>query len=396
MRIFFYLLKLFVTITIHGFLFLRYWCNGGLKGTLNEHKEPPGAGHNKTGHHQMGPPRNLSDVFQTDLLGKDDNLHGGIAWVLAATIVLISINPVRRRLFDFFYRFHVLLGFAFFFFALIHYEGGQLIGFTIVPILLWVFDLYLRGRELYGSNSHYTNNELVSAVVLPPPMTGNNSDVSNSVIELQFKKGGDRSLRYEPGQFAFLCVPQVSLFEAHPFSISSAPGDAVTTFHIKVDGDWTKKLRNWIASNSGLPTIRMEGPYGRLSVPLLESKMYQNIILVSGGIGITPMISLLSHIKNQYQSSYLPSISSIKFIWILRVSTANVLLDCFRNTILDAKRVLQSNGVNTEILVHVTGSSLLANDALESGIEGALETHTGRPDLNRLFSDSARTATERY
>ena len=51
-------------------------------------------------------------------------------------------------------------------------------------------------------------------------------------------------LRHEMGQFVLLNIPALSTLEWHPFSISSSPGDDVTTHHIKAQGhySWTGRL----------------------------------------------------------------------------------------------------------------------------------------------------------
>jgi dual oxidase len=50
---------------------------------------------------------------------------------------------------------------------------------------------------------------------------------------------------YEAGQYIFLQVPKLSLFQWHPFTISTCIGTEMQV-HIKTDGDWTSKLRNMV------------------------------------------------------------------------------------------------------------------------------------------------------
>mmetsp|Transcript_19750 Transcript_19750/g.59654 ORF Transcript_19750/g.59654 Transcript_19750/m.59654 type:complete len:963 (-) Transcript_19750:862-3750(-) len=51
-----------------------------------------------------------------------------------------------------------------------------------------------------------------------------------------------RGFQYTPGMYTFVNVPDISVTEWHPFTISSAPGDPYVSVHIQAVGDWTKKL----------------------------------------------------------------------------------------------------------------------------------------------------------
>ena len=51
-----------------------------------------------------------------------------------------------------------------------------------------------------------------------------------------------RNYSFKPGQYCFINMPKVSLYQWHPFSIASAPDNNKLIFMIKKNGDWTKKL----------------------------------------------------------------------------------------------------------------------------------------------------------
>ncbi len=155
--------------------------------------------------------------------------------------------------------------------------------------------------------------------------------------------------RYEPGQWAFVRFPDLSPWESHPFSISSAPeaaAGAPFTFHIKSMGAETFTGRLFamaqravaesgaqagpagvgaggvvkvvsqkpedeplppaadIGSGGGalpmpltLPLrVMIDGPYGRPAVALQE---YDLLLMVCGGVGVTPSASLLADIVGQ-------------------------------------------------------------------------------------------------
>jgi predicted ferric reductase len=68
------------------------------------------------------------------------------------------------------------------------------------------------------------------------------------VVRVSFPRG---SLRYTAGQYMFLCVPKLSLWEWHPFSISSNEADESVTMHVRVLGDWTRALHKLGESQVG-------------------------------------------------------------------------------------------------------------------------------------------------
>lgn len=97
----------------------------------------------------------------------------------------------------------------------------------------------------------------------------------------------------------------IKVWQWHPFSISTYPNDDSVMIHIRVLGDWTKKFHTLVKTQSKrIPnnlkdlTIYIEGPYGKINLPLHK---YKQIILISGGIGVTPLQSVFNEIMFQLQ-----------------------------------------------------------------------------------------------
>lgn len=51
-----------------------------------------------------------------------------------------------------------------------------------------------------------------------------------------------------PGQYCYINIPEISVMEWHPFSITSSPYDDFISFHIEAAGDWTKALQSIICA----------------------------------------------------------------------------------------------------------------------------------------------------
>lgn len=94
-----------------------------------------------------------------------------------------------------------------------------------------------------------------------------------------------RPMRWQPGQFAFVSVPEAGLSEPHPFTIASAPeGDGHMIFAIRALGGWTRRLP--LSLRKGM-TVRVEGPYGRFDFRKGGGRQ----VWLAGGIGITPFLA---------------------------------------------------------------------------------------------------------
>ena len=103
---------------------------------------------------------------------------------------------------------------------------------------------------------------------------------------------GHPGFSFEPGQFAWMNLGTTPFhLEQHPISIASdgdvAPGGEIA-FTIRNLGDW---------SGRRVPALRpgarawIDGPYGAFSIDRDEGPGF---VLVAGGVGITPMVSILS------------------------------------------------------------------------------------------------------
>ncbi len=98
-------------------------------------------------------------------------------------------------------------------------------------------------------------------------------------------------LDYLPGQFQFLTFAG-GRGEEHPFTISS--GAAVPRPHtatIKASGDFTRTIGNLRPGDR----VAVQGPFGKFSYALHPEE--RDLVFLAGGIGITPIMSMLRHMK---------------------------------------------------------------------------------------------------
>jgi len=101
------------------------------------------------------------------------------------------------------------------------------------------------------------------------------------------------AFRHLPGQFAFLKLHGKGVpAEEHPFTISSAPSPngRHIRFTIKASGDFTARIGEFHAGD----WATVDGPYGLFS-HLVRAPTSGPLVMIAGGIGITPILSMLRH-----------------------------------------------------------------------------------------------------
>jgi len=140
------------------------------------------------------------------------------------------------------------------------------------------------------------------------------------------------------GQYYFVNVPEVSRLEWHPFTVSSAPGDPHLVHHVKAmgAGTFTGKLaalagrleREGRGGGGGGLALNVDGPYG---VPPDFGAYARAVVLVAGGIGVTPLHSCLRELYALAREGRLsPGPARVHLVWAAR---GEGLFRCFAPTL---------------------------------------------------------------
>lgn len=112
-----------------------------------------------------------------------------------------------------------------------------------------------------------------------------NADTTTVVIDVE----DERFSSFAPGQFATLRVMEDGTWsKPHPFTISGAPGDSLQ-MTIKGNGRFTSEV---IPSLDSGAQVQCAGPYGMFCKDIA---LKEEIVLIAGGVGITPFLSVLRH-----------------------------------------------------------------------------------------------------
>ncbi|KAK3695413.1 ferric reductase like transmembrane component-domain-containing protein [Podospora appendiculata] len=204
----------------------------------------------------------------------------------------------------------------------------------------------------------------------------------NIMTENAIKITVPTQMRWSPGQYVYLRMPGISLFENHPFTISSLCSedfpseygeqyrDCVLVF--RPYGGFTRKVLETAIEKGPFHTYRafLDGPYGGMRRDLAA---FDTCILIAGGSGITSLMSqLLNLIKRMRDGKAITK--KIVVVWALRRLEA---MDWFREELRICREAAPPDSVTCKFFVTA---------AVRQPAPGGLQGRAPRP-LSNLFHD---------
>uniref|UniRef100_A0A7C9APM8 Ferric-chelate reductase (NADH) n=1 Tax=Opuntia streptacantha TaxID=393608 RepID=A0A7C9APM8_OPUST len=247
-------------------------------------------------------------------------LAGEITLITGLIIWMSSLPVVRRkRFYVFYYMHHLYIVFLVFFL----FHAGDRHFYMVFP------GAFLFGLDkLFRIIQSRPLTQILSVRIFP-----------SKVIELDLPK--DSRLKYSPTSILFIKIPTISKFHWHPFSITSSSNanDQTISVMIKCEGQWTNSLYDLLHQEIDSPhrtkciDVAVEGPYGPASFDFIR---YDGLLLIGGGIGITPILSILQEIASSSRSGLQMRFpSEIQLIYVTKKSQDISLLSSMSNLVLD-------------------------------------------------------------
>lgn len=340
---------------------------------------------------------------------------GLAAWVCLVIMLLTALPIVRRRSFEVFYYAHFLF-FVFIAGALYHTTKGP--EFLFPGFGLWVIDRAI--RLAYGFRK-----------ITVESVTYYEGDLT----KLQLR--GMRVAR--PGQMVWLQLSGVSRLNWHPFTVASSvalEGDAAmpnatitprTTVAIRGLGGYTSAVQQLAEKGTGSAEtgissrnvrVRLDGPYGVSRFNWHDERL---VMLIAGGVGITPSISIASSIITaatigSSNAVHAPVTTHIHLLWVVKDAAH---ITWFADELRSFHTLLSrqpDQTVRFNAMIHVTNNGSSApTPGLEPGKSSSVEmmkqvqtvssastssvpsngnswqVQQGRPDIHRWFASCKNT-----
>ena len=170
--------------------------------------------------------------------------------------------------------------------AINHYASDKVLRVVLVAYAMAFVALLLRYRIIRPLRLARRPWEVVS-----------NESIGGDTRSLHVRPVGHAGIDFQPGQFVWLATGRRALTaQQHPITIASSAEHREShdvEFAIKTFGDW---------SGNDVPQLRpgthvwLDGPYGALTPDRFPG---QGFVLIAGGIGITPMLSILRTMRDR-------------------------------------------------------------------------------------------------
>ncbi|KAF9229209.1 hypothetical protein BS17DRAFT_743015 [Gyrodon lividus] len=284
-------------------------------------------------------------------------ITGHFMLLIMVLIYTTAHHKIRHQCFEAFWYTHHL---AFFFFiGLYTHATGCFVRDSVNPDYITSFPFYSTEHCLgyeswrftiwpgiaYFSERMYREYRARRATRLSKVLVHPSGAMELRIIKPSFK--------YTAGQWLFIQVPEISGFQWHPFTITSAPEDPYVSVHVRQVGDWTHALGECLgcgpsvvaamtkAAMKGvekdedqsvgtrgdfveldsssltrpLPQVRIDGPYGAPAEDVFDNEV---AVLIGAGIGVTPFASILKHIWYRQKKGNLGSLRRVEFFWVCR------------------------------------------------------------------------------
>jgi hypothetical protein len=147
-----------------------------------------------------------------------------------------------------------------------------------------------------SSNEHAALHASLRATLVVPPGYAICQLLPGRTLKMTIRT--PRSLRWQPGQYVLLTVPEISKWQSHPYTICNASGNEIVLLVRARKGLtldlWKAVLRKQRASND-LVKMRVKVSEAMGSTARVEWDKWSTVIIICGGTGVSFGLSILEH-----------------------------------------------------------------------------------------------------
>ncbi len=227
--------------------------------------------------------------------------------LIAVVVMALSRDELPMR-YEAWRRSHGLLAISALGLGLVHAKSGGWLGKTI-PAVNWAL-VVLTTVGVLALVWIYVVRPW--ALLRRPFQVVSLKEVADRTWELRLQQVRGPTFRYQAGQFAWIKTNSAFDLHDHPFSIVSAPamqsvqqGPVELTLLIKAVGDFTAALARHCPVGQ---TVYLDGPYGTFGQGLVQAP---RLLLVAGGIGLAPLLSVLHARRDWLQSNHASLVTQV-------------------------------------------------------------------------------------
>lgn len=303
------------------------------------------------------------------------NLTGIVALILLTVIGITSMNYVRRTNYRLFYLTHVMAGPLTLVMVIIHWRKSMA---YIAPSILYYI---ATSFPVMTENQTCLKQDGGIKLTRVERIQSSHAGRPRQCMSLTIKATPAAVSTFRSGQYVKLTAPQVSSI-SHPFTISRIPGcEDEMRIIFRVMGRFTHKLSHQLTNpvNGALPRIMIDGYHGAQNRRDQVLK-HDVAVMVAGGIGITPYLSLIEDTYDTLSSTDASVTKEVVLHWVCREQELidYILKEHFEPLMAKA----DADGFNIRIIVHKTMSTSSYNDEATEDVEApkqaqAVQSHGG-------------------
>jgi len=240
---------------------------------------------------------------------------GVAAFVPLAFLCVHSLPVLRNWMYELFVFLHLPV--AIVFVAMLFWHTRNFLSswdYLWATVAIWLMSCFVRLFYLNWSNPFRLSwliGEESAVTILP---------------ENAIKVTIPTQMKWKPGQYVYLRMPGISIFENHPFTIASLCSDDFPSSYgeeyrdmalvFRPFGGFTRKVLETALRKGPYKTYRafLDGPYGGMQ---REMAAFNDVVFFAGGSGITAIASqLLDLIKKMRDGKAVTR--SVRVIWALK------------------------------------------------------------------------------